>query len=90
MLSGDVVNDDPFKGAGIDEEEYATLQRLHLLSPSEVAALRTFYGVKPLIVVKWALATLKEQMHVHPGDLMSQYNEEFENSSSTSRRSASP
>ena len=41
--------------------------------------LRTFYGVKPLIVIKWALNTLKRAMVFNDrDDLMSQYNQEFE------------
>lgn len=79
MLGGDVANEDPFKGHGIDDDEYAALQRLHLLTEEEVTQLRTFYGVKPLIVIKWALNTLKRAMVFNDrDDLMSQYNQEFE------------
>ena len=60
----------------MDAQEYESLQKMHLLTGEEVTALQTFHRVKPLIVMKWALSSLKAYMEsIGRPDL---YAQEFE------------
>jgi len=79
MLGGDVVEDDPFDGKGVDPQEYVAFTRMQLLTHDEVIALKLYKGVKCVVPVKWALKSLQVGFEISSRqDVQSKYNDIFE------------